>query len=163
MKNKLVMFAALLAVMAVMTGVAAAVNSISVDPGTIKIAKDGTATQDVTVTSDAGDITSLTASGDGFVLTDVFTVTIDGVETTSVSGSWASPKIFTIKYTNDKGVLNQNYGITYNATYIGGNLSTEEGLIEGDIVSVPEFPAVALPVAGILGLVFVLRMRRKEE
>ncbi len=156
-------FRAFLAIMVTMTKIAVAANSIIVDPGTVRIGGNETGTQTITLTTDnPGTIKSLSIGGDGFTLTDNFIVIIDGVETTSVSSSsgWQSPKVSTVTFTN-KGAPKGNYVINFNATFNSGGL-TKKALIETDVKAKPEFSTVALPVASVLGIIFIMQRKRNE-
>ena len=173
MRNKIAIAVVFFSVMALMTGLAAAQNSINVNPGTINIDAGRTATQTVTVAAANGTITSLKVSGAGFNITDKFTVKIDGVETTSVSGSWASPKVFTVTFADGKGESDKDFTINYEATFSDGNKVTKNAKIQTDIVvkptptaapiSVPEFPTLALPIATVMGLIFLFQYRREKD
>ncbi len=161
MKIKIPLIRAFLASMVMMTGIAVAANSITVDPSTIRIGGNDTGIQIITLTTDnLGTIKSLSIGGDGFTLTDYFVVLIDGVETTSVSYNPGrqSPKVSTVTFAN-KGAPNGNYIINFDATFNSGGL-TKKALIEADIIAKPEFSSVALPVASMLGMIFIIQRRR---
>jgi len=178
-RNKIVAVATLFAVMIAITGIAAAQNEIRVEPGVITIDAGGTATQEVTVTAEDGNITSLKVSGVGFKITDKFDVFIDGEERTSISGDFTSPKTFTVTLVNGKGGSDEDLTINYAAKFTHGDPITKKAKIQNDIkirptptptpvvtptptppVSVPEFPTVALPIAAIMGLVFLFQYRK---
>ncbi len=174
-RNKIVAVATLFAVMIAITGIAAAQNEIRVEPGVITIDAGGTATQEVTVTAEDGNIKSLTVSGDGFKITDKFDVLIDGEERTSISGDFPSPKTFIVTLINGKGASDEDFTISFKSTFTHGDVQTKKAKIQNDIIirptptptpvpiAVPEFPTVALPIAAIMGLVFLFQYRRRRN
>lgn len=44
-----------------------------------------------------------------------------------------------------------------------GSLPMDIGLASRNVNSIPEFPTIALPIAGILGLMFIISSRKKKE
>jgi hypothetical protein len=179
MRNKLIMIAAMLAVMVSMTGIAGATN-VNIDTSTPY------GTPDIILNS-----------------LDGTTVTLTDVRLESISGAAGSrdlmvvssdPNLY-IRVNNsslalDTGFAN-NVAITKTWTYTGSpafrtfNLEVKgtvagtvtvydmkSGVIIGqagvnaasaDVSDIPEFPTVALPVASVIGLVFFLQNRKNKK
>jgi len=57
--------------------------------------------------------------------------------------------------------IGAKYGILIQAGVVGVNL--EVGTASRLLTSIPEFPTVALPVAGVIGLVYLLNFRKKKQ
>ncbi len=175
MKNKMLMVIALFAVMAAMTGIAMAEDiGIAADPAELTVSYLDTGTQLVTVTAPGGvislDITGVQYNGNGipFDLATTFTTKIGGVETTTYGpvgpGTNPDSRTFIVTYGNNLNAPNGDYTINYHATYVGGDLLLTKNLnVEADIIAIPEFPTVALPVAAVIGLVFFFHNRKNKE
>ena len=73
------------------------------------------------------------------------------------------------RYTQTIWVRDANTGATLNDRYIiigtlgGATAVIPQVSTSTDIIPVPEFPTIALPVAAILGLAFIIQRRREED
>ncbi len=133
--------------------------SIGVNPPVLTINKGETRTQKVTIPANSQ---SFEVTGKGFDAGTTFSVMINGVERTSVSGPLSQSQTFTVIFKNDKGAPAGNYIIEYGAPYISGTFARIVAIQAGN-TDIPEFPAVALPAATILGLVFFSITRREKQ
>ena len=122
-----------------------------------------------TVFGDAGDVTNeLKLSWDGilpysnsglFIFTNP---TFDSVEL-------GMPTSSETRYTQKVWVKDANTGATINDRYViigsvgGATAYIHQVTTSTDIIPVPEFPTIALPVAAILGLAFFFQRRREED
>ena len=125
-----------------------------------------------TVFGDAGDATNeLELSWDGTVgtyfNTGVFAFNFPPyvLDNTEVG----QPTAEETRLTQKVWVKDANTGATLNDRYIiigsvgGATAYTHQVTTSTDIVPVPEFPTIALPVAAILGLAFIIQRRREED
>ncbi|MCD4766714.1 MAG: PEF-CTERM sorting domain-containing protein [Methanosarcinales archaeon] len=167
--NKLIISALLIFGLVGMIGTAAAgsVNpSLSVidDPIIINIGETNTQTATLTLTGDATNqnITKIKILN---VPTGIST-SIDGNLGTELTDKWGNSKTWTISYTNVNAV-NGKYVVTYEAHYefdgVDSSIETREATIQTGINAIPEFPTIALPVAAVLGLMFIISSRKKKE
>lgn len=68
-----------------------------------------------------------------------------------------------IKLTLDSSVAEgEKYSVSIGAKYGTASAVIDQGIASRDVSAIPEFPTIALPVAAILGLVFIFG-RKKEE
>ena len=167
--NKLIISALLIFGLVGMIGTAAAgsVNpSLSVigDPIIIDIGETNTQSVTLTLNGDATNqnITKIKILN---VPTGIST-SIDGNPGTELTDKWGNSKTWTISYTNVNAV-NGKYVVTYEVHYefdgVDSSIETREATIQTGINAIPEFPTVALPVAAVLGLMFILSSRKKKE
>jgi len=149
--NKLIISVLLIFGLVGMIGTAAAgsVNpSLSVidDPIIINIGETNTQTATLTLTGDATN-------------QNITKIKILNVPT-------GNSKTWTISYTNVNAV-NGKYVVTYEAHYefdgVDSSIETREATIQTGINAIPEFPTIALPVAAVLGLMFIISSRKKKE
>lgn len=163
MKNRILMITAVFAVMVAMTGIAAAVTTPTTSTASEPITIDAgqTVTHTATLTLDpviSGDIKSLTVTD----LPAGIDVTIDSNSGNSLTGSWTSPKTWTVTYTNN-GAANGVYTATYEFGYLNDLSNPRKATMQFGIITVPEFATVAMPIAAVLGLVFFFQQRKKKE
>jgi hypothetical protein len=133
--------------------------SIGVDPDVLIINLGETGTQKVTIPANSQ---SFEVAGKGFDAGTTFSVMINGVERTSVSGPWSQSQTFTVIFKNDKGAPTGNYIIEYGAPYNSGKF-TRTATIEAGNTDIPEFPSVALTTATVLGLVFFFHHKKRKQ
>lgn len=97
---------------------------------------------------------------------DGISTSIDGTPGTELSDNWGESQTWEISYTNFNAA-NGNYVVTYQVEYVfdGGTSGTQtrQSSIQTGINAIPEFPTVALPIAAILGLMFIISSRKKKE
>ncbi len=133
--------------------------SIEADPLELTINQDETGVQMVTIPANSQ---SFEVTGKGFDLGTTLSVTINGIERTSVNGPWSQPQTFTVIFKNNKGAQNGNYIIEYEAPHTSGKFTLTAAIRAG--VEIPKFPEVAMPISATIGLVFFLyNYRNKEE
>ena len=125
-----------------------------------------------TIFGDAGDVTNeLELSWDGtagtYANSGLFAYNIppyvfDNIEVGQPTG-------VETRFTQTVLVRDANTGATLNDRYIiigsvgGATAFTHQVTTSTDIIPVPEFPTIALPVAAILGLAFIFQRRREED
>jgi len=161
MKRKILMFLAVFAVMAAMTGIAVADLGLESDPAEITVTIADTGTQLVTVTAPGG-VTSLTitgvyynGAGPAYDIGTKFTTKIDGVETTTYGpvAKFTNPdiKTFTVTYAHDKGAPDGDYTIEYLATYVGGPplLTILTLSVEADIIAISGISGSSGSISGM--------------
>ncbi|MDF1534302.1 MAG: PEF-CTERM sorting domain-containing protein [Methanosarcinaceae archaeon] len=64
---------------------------------------------------------------------------------------------------NDTAQMNNIYKVVITCDTDSANHATLNGVAEGLIIPVPEFPTIALPIAAILGIAFIFQRRREEN
>ena len=171
MKNKFIIITAFLGAMVVMTGIALA-TGINANPNPISLNVNEVKSQNVNVTSDGPAILKFTIDGVGFNPADKFTISIRDPDGVIHTGSeienpnplgWASPATFIVTY-NNKLASNDDYLLKYKIFWVGNpDPYDADSVIRVQITPTPEFPAVALPVAAIIGIVFLFQHRKDEE
>ena len=124
-----------------------------------------------TVFGDAGDVTNeLSLSWDGtapYANTGLFTFNIPPFALDNVEAGQPTP--VETRLTQTISVKDANTGATLNDRYIiigsvgGATAYIHQVTTSTDIIPVPEFPTIALPVAAILGMAFIFQRRREEE
>jgi hypothetical protein len=176
MKHKILMVVALFAV-AAMIGTANADMGIAVQNPQITVVVGSDGTQYVTVITPNGmdtlEINGIQIDGDGtpYNVWEKFTVEVNNIPYTGlpVPGDGSTTQDFAVKYTNNLGAPNGDYTVEYYATYTNSNgdpITTQgvgELFAEASVLAIPEFPAVALPVAAVIGLVFFFQHRKSKE
>ena len=103
--------------------------------------------------------------------TSTSTTTVDMVSQSHDinTGLWTTVWNCFIKDAEDTDDLTQmaiNYEAKFEVdTNVGGTFTYSAAIdsIGVDVVPVPEFPTIALPIAAILGLAFIFQRRREEE
>lgn len=158
----MITIAAILAVMVAMTGTAFAATTatLSVTNDPVTIGKGDTQNQEVTMTLDpvvANAITKIEILD----LPAGIDTKINGTAGTSLSGSWTSPKTWSVDLTNTAASPG-TYTITYQVTYDNDKSQTRHATIEAGISPIPEFPTVALPIAAVIGLVFFFQNKKRK-
>ncbi|MDL5503797.1 MAG: PEF-CTERM sorting domain-containing protein, partial [Candidatus Methanoperedens sp.] len=154
-----------------MTGIAMAAG-IDANPNPISLNVNEGKSQKVNITSDGPAISKFIIDGVGFNPTDRFIISIrdpDGVihngseiENSNPLG-WASPATFIVTY-NNKVESNNDYLLKYKVFWVGNpDPYDADSVIRVQITPTPEFPTVALPVAAIIGLVFLFQHRKDKE
>ena len=171
--NKLIISALLMVGLVGIIGTAVAVHpyidadlSVDGDPVSLDIGQTDTqpVTMVVTGTATGKDITEIRVVN---VPTGI-SVSIDGhpgTVLTDTADTWGTSKTWTISYTN-VNAANGDYVITYQVDYKfdkGCSTATRESTIQTGLNLIPEFPTVALPIAAILGLMFIISSRKKKE
>ena len=107
-----------------------------------------------------------TPSGQGQIFyvegADEFSVTIE--ECSGSSYQWTgSDKTFTVVIKNDKGAPNGEYLIIFKNVDGDTQRVSTTAYVEVSLTGIPEFPTIALPIAAILGLMFIISSRKKKE
>ncbi|CAG0957075.1 MAG: hypothetical protein MPEBLZ_00617 [Candidatus Methanoperedens nitroreducens] len=171
MVNKFITITVLIGAMITMTGIALAAG-IDANPNPISLNVNEGKSQTVNVTSDGPAILKFTIDGVGFNPTDKFTISIRDPDGITHSGSeiqnsnpsgWASPATFIVTY-NNKLESNDDYLLKYKVFWVDNpDPYDADSVIRVQITPTPEFPAVALPVAAIIGLVFLFQHRKDKE
>jgi len=171
MRNKCITITTLIGAIIAMTGIALAAG-IDANPNPISLKVNEGKSQTVNVTSDGPAILKFTIDGVGFNPTDKFTISIRDPDGVTHTGSeienpnplgWASPATFIVTY-NNKLASNDNYLLKYKIFWVGNpDPYDADSVIRVQITPTPEFPAVALPVAAIIGLVFLIQHRKDKE
>lgn len=180
MKKILMFSTAFLAVMVVMTGIAAATITSSPDEIIVNIGTNEPVTAFIT-------FNPLSAGADriSFTITDAST----GLLTNEVIGSWdnfvtsgnyktssTAPVVgsnnqwtFSIKDAtdgDDATQIGKQYIIDYTVSKQGvvvGTLRTLGSASTVATASIPEFPTVALPVAAVIGLMLIFQHKKRKE
>ncbi len=187
MKNKIVMITALLAVMAAMTGIAAATTTTSPSDVDIDIAGLNPATI-VTIKFDLYTMSSSESLGGlQFDFNDYstdsptaeVTGSFDGISYsgfhgvsntwTIEDGHWAVWKVY-VKDAADGDDATQN-GHAYFLDFKvkknnGGTIETNRQIGSATTIghaTIPEFATIAMPIAAVLGLVFFFQQRKNKE
>lgn len=171
MKTKILMITVALAVMMAFTGIAGA-TGILVVPDPVTVNPNTYTSHDVKVTStlnkpvDSLEIAYVIKPG-GLIMepiTNYFDVKIDSVVTTSVSdGGSASPRTYVVEYKLKNGAPVGTYTVQYKATDTDTGVSEGHYDVPATLNAIPEFPTVALPIAAVIGLVFLLGNRKNKE
>jgi hypothetical protein len=188
MKNKIITITAFLAVMAAMTGTAAAdqlnvyydgtsnlvTNSVDLTPGGAAVPLDVGVTFDASRSAPGNVHTfvcSVVPNSGGGSADDI---TVNAVE----RGTSNSAPPFPLSWTQDGGAGTTEYiditiaskatapqGATYSIVVtdmaFGGSFTFQAATISTS--NIPEFPAVAVPVAGVIGLVFFFQHRKRKQ
>ncbi|MFZ3385066.1 MAG: PEF-CTERM sorting domain-containing protein [Candidatus Methanoperedens sp.] len=172
MKNKFIIITAFFGAMVVMTGIAVAAG-IDANPNPISLNVNEVKSQTVNVTSDGPAILQFTIDGVGFNPADKFTISIQDPDGITHSGSeiqnpdplgWASPATFIVTYNNNKLASDHDYLFKYKSFWVGNpDPYDADSAIRVQITPTPKFPTVALPVAAIIGLVFLFQNRKNKE
>ena len=89
----------------------------------------------------------------------------------NAAGEYTTTWIFSIKdntaYNDDTTQMNTDYDVYFEVFDVTGVIDTAITPVKGsattDVIPVPEFPTLALPVAAILGLAFIFQRRREED
>ena len=123
------------------------------------------------VFGDAGDVTDeLSISWNGtapYANTGLFSFNVPPFALDNVEVG--QPTASETRFTQTISVKDANTGATINDRYIiigslGGAIAyIHQVTTSTDIIPVPEFPTIALPVAAILGLAFIFQRRREED
>lgn len=122
-----------------------------------------------TVFGDAGDLTNkLMLSWDGITYTNAGSFSFNIPPNALDSVEVGQPTAEETRYTKTIWVKDANTGASIDDRFItigslgGATAYVQQVTTSTDVIAVPEFPTIALPVAAILGLVFIFQ-RRKEE
>lgn len=121
-------------------------------------------TYDGTDNNIAGVATSYTLNKVGIGSADPSNIELSGPATFKLPLTTSNPSIYEDKDANGEGVISVHLlGGTEKDSYMLG-IGSDTFFISASVktTTVPEFPTVALPVAAILGLVFIFG-RKKEE
>ena len=172
MKNEFIIITAFFGAMVVMTGITQAAG-INANPNPISLNINEVKSQTVNVTSDGPAILKFSINGVGFNPEDKFTISIQDPDGIMHSGSeiqnpdpsgWASPATFIVTYNNNKSALDDDYLFKYKSFWVGNQDPYDaDSVIRVQITPTPKFPTVALPVAAIIGLVFLFQQRKNKE
>lgn len=160
MRNELIMITAMLAVMVAMTGTAAAAITESVSPNQLTLSPEGTGTTTVTYTG-----ISANSQINWWLEND------DGNPATELKASDGGLYAFSGNYNIDSGVgrlitVQDLTGTNTQSKYwlvTCLNSNCNRFRISVEISSIPEFPTVALPVAAVIGLVFLFQQRKNKK
>jgi hypothetical protein len=165
MKNKILIITAILAVIA-MIGIAMASNIEVLGDG-ITINRNLDGDHLVTINTNGYEANHLNITGP----LDKFTVKVDNVEKypvlingvlTITVPSAISGSTYKFTFVNNKGAPNGEYIYNYDLMWSTGS-STRTAYIQAGVNAIPEIPAVALPIAAVIGLVFFLQQRKEKE
>jgi hypothetical protein len=173
MRNKIVMIAAMLAVMVAMTGIAAAnpfnlaivggSNPLELAPGTstvLDLKGDTFHAYDITASTAftySFNVTCITTGCDTSKVAVTFPVSSN---ITAAAGEVVQPGNFKVEVLSSSPVGDE-YLIILQAGPNGAK--NEFGIATRGVQAIPEFPTVALPVAAIIGLVFLFQQKKKKE
>ncbi|VVB85555.1 Uncharacterised protein [uncultured archaeon] len=173
MKNKTIMITALLAVMVSMTGMAAA------DPFNIDINKaspnqntpaDNPTTIPLTGTTVFSlDISSISTAGVGHPYSLTCSISPSaGVTVTCPAGFTPASKTpfvlaDVVTVTSSGAPPNTGYLLEVKGQNVTKLVRLDSASANIGLTSIPEFPAVALPVAGVIGLVFFFQHRKSKK
>jgi hypothetical protein len=171
MRNKFITITTLIGAMITMTGIALAAG-IDANPNPISLNVNEGKSQTVNITSDGPAISKFIIDGVGFNPADRFIISIQDPDGVIHNGSeiensnplgWASPATFIVTY-NNKLESNNDYLLKYKVFWVGNpDPYDADSVIRVQITPTPEFPTVALPVAAIIGLVFLFQHRKDKE
>jgi len=173
MRNKIMSLAAFLAVMLAMTGLAAAAP---VTPTLMQASpnQNSIAPNPLSVGVNVGDSLTLSLKLDAMLDTN-FSVTctltpvvgpVGGI--TVACPAYVDTGVPVVTYTALDSIVLTNNGAPAGSLYslkvdVAGVTITRDIGTETRDVSVPEFPTVALPVAAVIGLVFLFQSRKNKK
>jgi hypothetical protein len=177
MRNKILMIAAMLAVMVAMTGIAAAspfligLNQASPNNGLAagnptSVPLTGTTTFSVVLTAiDAGNVGNIGTYNLTCEITPVdptITVACPSLASFNVTAV-TMPFPDSVVVTTNGTAPNSNHYLIVDGVTVG--TMYPDPAAEGGIRlnTVPEFPTVALPIAAVIGLVFFFQNKKKKE
>ncbi|GEM_PF-2221241 len=184
MKNKIITVTSLLVVMAAMTGMAAA-ELMSIAPARQDLSLSQTCDtgtyQTYTLSIKEIDIkhgannhtikaTTGVVSGEGsntdlkykFITPGGNSTCKNSGETFSWNDGGLENATITLRVWNEGSAMNTDYKITvYDSYKLGKSTDDASGTVRG--VSIPEFPIIAMPIAAVLLMVFIMHRRKKEE
>lgn len=169
MTNKILVFTAILAVMVSMTGIGAAVpgslqllDQDVVDCGGAIATVDQLApTNSITYDLKAIALGNSVQDWDLSVLTSNADLTITfptGTDFPTTSGSFCRPDSVTVTVNPGASLGIKGFSIGAGPASITGEL-----IVASNTINVPEFPTVALPVAAVIGLVFLFQQKKRKQ
>lgn len=193
MKNKVITIAALLAVMVAMIGIAAADQINIVDKGTnnkvtsVALGLGKTVNLDINIsefTYGTGTLHDLNVrltdydTGDSVSGLKIYINEQDPSGSPKANGTWNVPSDNPIVTFNQKPTFGGSELFDLDITetkgtparyllYINDTVTLKSKVVELDAASikvdVPEFPTVALPVAALIGLVFLFQQKKRKQ
>ncbi len=161
-RKELVFVVSLIAVMAVVIGIASADPGITVDviPVKDKVSPSGTAIYDVEVYCFAGITERVTLDISDLTLTPGWTYTFDPDEFYIDDGETVHSTL-TMDVPSDASLGEYYHDVNATATFMG--YVVESTAYTNVLTSViPEFSTIAIPVAAIFGLLLLIRRRRQK-
>ncbi len=175
MRNKIMSIAAFTAVMLAMTGIAAA-NPVTPTLTQASPNQAIIAPNPLSVGENAGDTLTLSLKLDAMIDTNFsVTCTISPIGGAPAGGVTATCPAFVdvgvpapVTYTAVDSIVLTNNGAPAGSLYslevdVGGVVVKDDIGVETRRISVPEFATVAMPVAAVIGLMFLVYRKKKEE
>jgi hypothetical protein len=164
MRKNIIMIAAMLTVMVAMTGIAAA-TVLSAEPQNIGITEGGSNTTNLKYDS-SGQVTWRIIDATTSITSEVLVNDGNGTDYTStgVYTSTANNPNLMIVQDQAGDNLNADYKLqSCPPGYNFGDSYCTENHITVYVSYIPEFPTVALPIAAVIGLVFLFQNKKKKE
>ena len=141
-------------------GTAAAVTPINLQPGqsiTLSYHAENVAAASIGDDIPYWNIVTVVSDGSlGELITDITVVT--PVNFTPTAATYTDVGVITI---TNNGPIGAVYNVEIGAT--GGVVNFDTGSASRPTNSIPEFPIIALPIAAVLGLMFIISSRKKDE